>query len=151
MARPSLTPAGARPTIITDRALRLLVANLALRFEPLHRQPRAADAVLGTIEALLEEAESNRFLIDETLPFSTANRFEPGGTDASQATTALDPGFSLGELIGGLLTDAMFHRDDAMVTATRIRTFFLQAADSARLPKSPAPAWPATDAEPGHG
>jgi hypothetical protein len=152
MARPSLTPAVARPTIITDRALRRLVANLALRLEPIHRQPRAADAVLGTIDALLEEAESNPCLIDETLPLNTANRFEPGAADASQARTSTDPGFSLGELIGGLLTDAMFHRDDAAVTASRIRTFFLQAADSARRPKSaPTPAWPATDAESGHG
>jgi len=151
MARPSLTPAVARPTIITDRALRRLVANLALRLEPIHRQPRAANAVLETIEALLEEAESNPCLIDETLPLSTTVRLEPGGADKSQATTGLDPGFSLGELIGGLLTDAMFHRDEVAVTASRIRTFFLQAADSARLPKSPAPAWPATDAESGHG
>jgi hypothetical protein len=152
MARPSLTPAVALPLITTERALRRLEASLALRLEPIHRQPRAADAVLGTIEALLQAAEAHPRLIDETLPFSTANRLEPAGTDTTQAMTGLDLGFSLGELIGGLLTDAMFHRDDATVTASRIRTFFLQAADSARLPKSAAvPSGSGTDAEFSHG
>lgn len=151
MARPSsLAPAVTRPTLTTERALRRMVANLALRLERIHRQPRAADAVLGTIEALLQEAEAHPRLIDETLRFSTANReaLEPHpSSDALCDRNAADPGFSLGELIGGLLTDAMFHRDDAKVTASRIRIFFLQAASSARLPRNVLDPRPENDSE----
>ena len=147
---PSLAPAVAEPTRTTERALRQMVANLALRLERIHRQPQAADAVLGTIEALLQEAEAHPRLIDETLPLSTANREALEAHPSSDVVcgrNGADPGFSLGELIGGLLTDAVFHRDDAKVTASRIRIFFLQAASSARLPENVLEPRPENDSE----